>query len=125
MIAKSGHLKPEVITAAPNKTCQNTHAVPKLIRITRFMNIRLNAGAVRTHGSALFDFFLFGITQNITIDHFPGLIADGFNITVQSRFLKSLFSKSDATKPTQAMGVDDVKSQILISALFFMGYSEL
>ena len=82
------------------------------------MNIRLNAGAVRTHGSALFDFFLFGITQNITIDHFPGLLADGFNITVQSRFLKSLFSKSDATKPTQAMGVDDVKSQILISALF-------
>ena len=79
------------------------------------MDVGLNAGAVRANFGNLFDAFLFGIAQDVAGDHLPYLIADGFDITVQSGFFKPFFGHANAAKPTQALRVDGVKGQVFIS----------
>ena len=78
------------------------------------MDIGFNTSAVRAHLTALFDFFLVGVTQKITVDHFPGLIADGFNVSVQSRFFKPFFGNPDTAKPPEALRIDNMKGQFLV-----------
>jgi hypothetical protein len=114
MIAKAGHLEPKVITAARDKSRQNPNTVPELIRIAGLMNIGFNTGAVGADSTALFDIFFFGITQYVTVDHLPGISADGLYIAVQGRLFETLIGKPDATKPTQAVRIDDVKGQLFI-----------
>ncbi|MFX0090964.1 MAG: hypothetical protein ACFFBD_04310 [Candidatus Hodarchaeota archaeon] len=78
------------------------------------MNIGLNAGTVRAHGSPLFNVFLFGKTQYVAIDHLPGPIRDGLDVAIQSRLFKTLVGNADTAESAQTLRVDDVKGQFFI-----------
>ena len=79
------------------------------------MNIGFNACAVCPNGSAFFDIFFFGITQDVAIDHLSCLLADGLDIAIQSRLFKAFFGNADAAEPTQALRVYDMKGKLFVS----------
>jgi hypothetical protein len=72
------------------------------------------ASAVRTNFGALFDALLFGITDDVAVDHLPGPIADNLDIAVQGRLFKSFFSNTSMALPAKALLVDNVKGQFFI-----------
>ena len=115
MVAKWRQFDVQFIPGAHHKPREHPHTVDQQGRIEWLVNVGLNTGAVSAHFAPLFDAFLFGISQDLAVDHLPALIADNFDIAVQGGFFKTFFGNADATKPAQALRVDDVKSQLLVS----------
>jgi hypothetical protein len=64
--------------------------------------------------TALFDLFLFGIAQKVSVDHFPGLIANCFNILIQCRLFAPFVCNSDMAEPPLALRFNDMKGQLFI-----------
>jgi hypothetical protein len=62
----------------------------------------------------LFDLFLFAIAQKVTVDHFPGLIANCFNILIRCRLFAPFFCNSDTAEPPLALRINDMNGQLFI-----------
>jgi hypothetical protein len=67
------------------------------------MDVALNTGAVDANLAALFKFLLFGVADQVGIDHLPGGSRYGFYILVQRGFFKSFVCNTDAAKPAQPL----------------------
>ncbi len=81
------------------------------------MNIAFNTGAIRTHGSAFFNFFLFGKTEQFMIDKFPSLSRDALDVSIQRRFLEPFVGDSDTAEPSDALGIHDMESKRFVTEI--------
>jgi hypothetical protein len=82
------------------------------------VDVGLNTGAGRADFAPLFDGFLFGVSEDLTVKHLPFLIDDDLVIAVQSGFFDNPFlSHTYVAEPAKAMRVDIVKGQFFISEI--------
>jgi hypothetical protein len=79
------------------------------------MNIAFNTGAVCSNGPAFFDFFLLGKTEQFTVDYFPGLLRDTLDVAVQCRLLEPFVGDSNTAKPSDALGIHDMKGKVFVT----------
>ncbi len=62
-------------------------------------DVAFNACAICPYSAALFNLFIFGITEQLAVDHLPGLIGQDLDVAVQRRFLEAFFCDNNTAKP--------------------------
>jgi hypothetical protein len=80
MVAKWRQLNTQFLPTAHHKPRKRPRTAKQKGRIEWLVNVGLNTGAVRAHFAPLFDAFLFGISQDMPVDHLPCIITDNFDM---------------------------------------------
>ena len=78
------------------------------------MNIALYNSTIDTNLTALFDILVFGIIDQILINRLPGSFRQRFNVLVEDLFFEPLIGNTNLAKTADALGIDYMKSQLLI-----------
>ena len=120
--ASFGHpaviMVPELAQAKIHDTllqpAEHSHTIIQQARITGGVDVAFHHGTVNARHPALFDLLLLGIIEHCVVDHFQALIRQGFDVFVEYRLFEALVGDADAAKASDALAVDQMKSQVLV-----------